>query len=210
MPRQSVIAIGDRIRSLRITKSLTQEDLADLARCGKRSIERMEKSERVDLPTLRSVAHALDALIEELYVIESPIAKRALARDTIAAIVVLRRIFETLVMYASSFRHELICESLRNGSLASLAFSAESICRDVQELLRVKLSLLEPVEIELPLIESLFDALRMFEQQVAVPLRQASTEDERKRALLKEAILVTERIIEHAKVGAERCSVLVQ
>jgi transcriptional regulator with XRE-family HTH domain len=64
---QAVVYIGDRLKNLRVRRALTQQELADRARIGKNTVNRIERNEgEPHMSTLRKLAKALDVDPSEL------------------------------------------------------------------------------------------------------------------------------------------------
>ncbi len=64
---QTVVYVGDRIKTLRIRRALTQEELADKAGLSKNAVNRLELNKAEPrMSTLRKLAKALDVEPAEL------------------------------------------------------------------------------------------------------------------------------------------------
>ena len=64
---QAVVYVGDRIKTLRIRRALTQEELADIAGLSKNAVNRLELDKAEPrMSTLRKLAKALDVEPAEL------------------------------------------------------------------------------------------------------------------------------------------------
>lgn len=61
------VIIGERIRDIRKSKKLTQEKLAEISGCEPSNISHIERAAtKLSLPTLISIANALDVTLDEL------------------------------------------------------------------------------------------------------------------------------------------------
>ena len=63
-PLQSMLELGDRIRSARQQAKLTQADLSKRAGIARDTLSRLERGEPVDTPTLMRVLSALGHRLE--------------------------------------------------------------------------------------------------------------------------------------------------
>lgn len=69
---QAVVFIGDRLKDLRVRRALTQEELADKARIGKNTVNRIERNlTEPHMSTLRKIAAALGVEPSELVKVEA-------------------------------------------------------------------------------------------------------------------------------------------
>ena len=64
---EAVVYIGERLRQLRESRALRQEDLAELADVGKNTVNRIEKNHaEPHMTTIRKLADALEVHPREL------------------------------------------------------------------------------------------------------------------------------------------------
>ncbi len=64
---QTVVYVGDRLKTLRIEQALTQEELAEKAGVARNTVARLERDENEPhMPTVRKLAAALEVHPREL------------------------------------------------------------------------------------------------------------------------------------------------
>jgi transcriptional regulator with XRE-family HTH domain len=68
---------GQRLRSVRVIRGLTQEQLAASAEVDVKTVRKAERSGRIDLATLSRLANALDVRVEQLVRDAEPDGRRA-------------------------------------------------------------------------------------------------------------------------------------